>query len=375
MKLAVKDLIDMKGEVTSAGSQYRAFHASPARQDAACLRLARSREDVVFVGKTNLAELAMGTTGINHYFGTPKNPVRGWRTIPGGSSSGSAVAVASGAADVAIGTDTAGSIRVPAACTGTFGLKTTYGLVSLKGVYPLSPKHLDSVGPMAATLPNLVKGMGLLQGDFAGKHARAKAAKATARSIRVGRLYVPGTHAAMDKAIDDALARAGFTVVRLDETFVKRWEQAQKDGYKVAMVDGWLANRDFAGSREISILAKAAMLLGNLDYPDRYAEALSRRTNWRRTLAEQFTRVDVIALPTLQRVPKRIPLLRTDVIFEAEMLNSQNTVAVNYAGNPALAVPVPMQDDPTLASLQLIGPRQSEAQLLNAARFLVSQQE
>ena len=136
LRLAVKDLIDMKGKVTTAGSQYLAKNSPPARRDATLLGRAR-RPDVAIVGKTNLTEFALGTTGANEFYGTPINPIDRHR-IPGGSSSGSAVAVANEEADVAFGTDTAGSVRVPAACCGILGLKTTFGLVPLKGVFPLS---------------------------------------------------------------------------------------------------------------------------------------------------------------------------------------------------------------------------------------------
>ena len=98
------------------------------------------------------------------------------------------MALASGMADVAFGTDTAGSIRVPAACCGVVGLKTTYGLIPLEGVYPVEPEHLDTVGPMGKDIDYTVQGMELLQDGFAAKYAAAKAAKPTARSIRVGRL-------------------------------------------------------------------------------------------------------------------------------------------------------------------------------------------
>jgi amidase len=105
----------------------------PAAIDAECLAIARER-NVQIVGKTNLSEFSVTPAGLNEYFGTPKNPFSKWsKLIPGGSSSGSAVAIANGMADVAFGTDTAGSIRVPAACCGIVGLKTTFGLVSLKG--------------------------------------------------------------------------------------------------------------------------------------------------------------------------------------------------------------------------------------------------
>jgi amidase len=143
----------MKGLVTTAGSEYFAKTSPPATGDAECLAIARER-NVRIIGKTNLSEFAVAPSGLNEYFGTPKNPFSKWRKfIPGGSSSGSAVAVARGMADVAFGTDTAGSIRVPAACCGIVGLKTTFGLISLKSVLPIDPNHLDTVGPMAKDKP------------------------------------------------------------------------------------------------------------------------------------------------------------------------------------------------------------------------------
>jgi amidase len=148
LRLAVKDNIDMQGVVTTVGSKYVAKTGQPAAGDAECLAIARKRK-VQIVGKTNLSEFAVAPSGLNDYFGSPKNPLsQKGELIPGGSSSGSAVAVASGLADIAFGTDTAGSVRVPAACGGILGLKTTFGLVSLKGVIPVEPRHLDTVGPM-----------------------------------------------------------------------------------------------------------------------------------------------------------------------------------------------------------------------------------
>src|SRR6516165_3626067 len=133
----------MKGVVTTAGSEYVAETSPPATSDAACLAISRAR-NVQIVGKTNLSEFAVAPSGINDFFGTPRSPLSKNRSrIPGGSSCGSAVAIADGLADVAFGTDTAGSIRVPAACCGIVGLKTTFGLVSLQGVFPIEPEHLD----------------------------------------------------------------------------------------------------------------------------------------------------------------------------------------------------------------------------------------
>ena len=120
---------------------------SPPTRDAACLARLRAA-DVAIVGKANLHELACGGTGVNPHFGTPVNPFDP-TCIPGGSSSGNAVALADGEVDIAIGSDTAGSIRNPSACCGTAGLKTTWGRIPLDGVWPLAPS-LDTVGPDGA---------------------------------------------------------------------------------------------------------------------------------------------------------------------------------------------------------------------------------
>ena len=227
IRLAVKDNIDLKGVVTSVGSEYVAKHNLPAASDAACLAIARQR-DVRIVGKTNLSEFTAAPSGMNDYFGTPRSPLtRRRRLIPGGSSSGSAVAVAQGSADVAFGTDTAGSVRVPAACCGIVGLKTTFGLVSTKGVFPVEPKHLDTVGPMGKDVAHVVEGMDLLQNGFAARYQTAVAAKPSAKKIRIGRLYLSGTDSKVDKAVDEALAKAGFRVTRFGPKFQKEMGSGQ----------------------------------------------------------------------------------------------------------------------------------------------------
>src|ERR1022692_5330284 len=143
LRLAVKDLIDLKGVVTTAGSEYVSKNDPPADRDATCMALARAR-NVLIVGKTNLSEFALSPSGFNRFFGTPKNPLnRRTNLIPGGSSSGSAVAVADGSADVAFGTDTAGSLRAPAGWCGGGGLEETFGLVSLRGGFPGWPEAID----------------------------------------------------------------------------------------------------------------------------------------------------------------------------------------------------------------------------------------
>ncbi len=371
LRLAVKDLIDVKGVVTTAGSAYFAKHNPPAERDAACLAIARER-NVQIVGKTNLAEFALGVSGVNSYFGTPKNPLNPkQRLIPGGSSSGSAVAVANGSADVAFGTDTGGSIRVPAACCGIIGLKTTFGLVSTKGVHPVSPKYLDTVGPMAKDIPRIVEGMDLLQRGFAGRYASAKAAHPTARGLRIGRIYVDGTDPQIDRAVDAVLAEKGFRVLVLDDAFKAEWEQAEKDGYTIASSSGWLSDREYAGKSGVSFLTRAVLALGAIQYTTNYEGAVARRAKWQRTMRRMFQKVDFIALPTLKTLPPKVPFFGASPAFEALVLLKQGTVAVNYAGNPAIALPIPI-DNKTVpkTSLQLIGPRLSEAGLVNAGRII-----
>ena len=145
---AVKDLIDVKGLATTAGA--RLFEHHIAAEDAAVIRRL-DRAGMVLLGKTNTVQFAFSGVGINHDHGTPHNPWSHEHYLPGGSSSGSAVAVAAGLVPMALGTDTGGSVRVPAALCGITGLKTTVGRISRAGVYPLS-WSLDSVGVLARSV-------------------------------------------------------------------------------------------------------------------------------------------------------------------------------------------------------------------------------
>lgn len=169
VRLAVKDLIDMQGVPTTAGCRAVANEAVPAAADAACMAGARSAGARI-VGRTNLHELALGVTGVNPWYGTPVNPLDA-RLVPGGSSSGSAVAVAAFEADVAYGSDTGGSVRIPAVCCGVAGLKTTWGRVPLRGVWPLSPSF-DTVGPMARERGRLGARYGAPRAGIRGRRPR-----------------------------------------------------------------------------------------------------------------------------------------------------------------------------------------------------------
>src|SRR5438552_15477732 len=161
--LAVKDLFDTAGIVTTYGSSIFADHVPTATAESV-RRL--EADGYANVGKTNLHEFAYGITSENQHFGTVPNPAAPGR-IAGGSSGGSAAALAAGLADAALGTDSGGSIRIPAACCGVVGFKPTYDLVPTDGCFPLAPSF-DTVGPMARTVEECEAMLGALATGFAG---------------------------------------------------------------------------------------------------------------------------------------------------------------------------------------------------------------
>lgn len=352
-RLAVKDLIDVAGVPTTAGSRAVERTTAPATADAACLAGARAAGARI-VGKTNLHELAMLPLGTNPWFGTPVNPLDP-ALIPGGSSSGSAAAVATGEADVALGSDTGGSIRVPAACCGITGLKTSYGRVPLDGVWPLAPS-LDTVGPMAATVDGLVTGMALLEPGFAPAAAPAR---------RIGRLRTTA-RPEIEQAVDEALKAAEFEVVTLD------W-----DGFAVGtnifttifLTEAWdtdhaLAEEhpDAVGDDIRQMLSMAGMFRPGLD------DARSQLAAWRQSLLDLFGQVELLALPTLPVFPPRLEDLTPDSLVNVIIEITQYTGLFNAAGTPCTAQPVRAAGTRMPASLQLVGPPRSEELLLATAR-------
>jgi amidase len=356
-RVAVKDLIDMAGLPTTAGSRPVADKAVPAERDAACiagLRAAMDAGRARFVGKTNLHELAYGITGINAAFGTPVNPLDPLR-MPGGSSSGSGTAVAAGEADIAYGTDTGGSIRIPAACCGITGLKTTWGRIPLAGVWPLA-SGLDSVGPMARDVAGVAAGMALLEPGFS-------VASTSPQTVGVLALDADPLVTA---AIDDALRTAEFDVVPVT---IPDLDQVIVASFVVLNAQAWQANKD--------LFAAAADQIGG-DVRDRLNQASTITTalvteaeaaiaRWRETLDGLWHRVDALAAPTLLGFP---PLLdEVHILWKLRALTSP----VNAAGVPALALPIPVPGrdaGPIPASVQLIGPRNGEERLLAAGARL-----
>ena len=340
-RVAIKDLIDVAGTPTTAACAVVARHAEPAQRDAACLAGLRAA-DVAIVGKANLHELACGGTGVNGHFGTPTNPFDP-ACIPGGSSSGSAVALADGEVDIALGSDTAGSIRNPSACCGIAGLKTTWGRISLEGVWPLAPS-LDTIGPMARDVSGVIDGMALLEPGFAA---------APDPSSVIGRVRLTDVDPALDAAVDAALAASELEVVEIE---LPGWDAAGDAGWAVMFHEFWNVDRH--------LYEEDAPALGD-DIVERieqgrevssaaYEAARSQRATWRAELAAALAQAPVLAWPTIAMFPTRI---------DGPVPNTRRTnLPINHAGHPSLALPIPTRGR-FPASVQLVGPDDSEDRL------------
>jgi amidase len=350
-RVAVKDLVDMEGVPTTAGCRAVERTAQPAAQDAECLKGFRAA-NARLVGKANLHELAMLPLGTNPWFGTPVNPLDA-ALIPGGSSSGSAVAVANGDADVAIGSDTGGSVRVPSACCGTTGLKTTHGRISLDGVWPLAPS-LDTLGPMAVDVAGCVLGMQLFEPGFQPAESSAQV---------VGRVRTSG-HPDIEAAIDGALRAAEIEVVTIEWDDLAPGVDVFAPIYFAEMceVDRQLVtdNPDAVGADIAGMVAAADLFLGAVD------EARRALVAWREAVFTLFDRVELLALPTLPIFPPRIDEIGLDNLLDVTIEITKHVALFNAAGTPCTAQPVPTGGR-LPASLQLVGPRNAEELLVTTA--------
>ncbi len=352
IRVAVKDIIDVAGVVTTAGCRAVADRAEPATRDASCLAGSRG-VGARLVGKANLQELAMLPIGTNPWFGTPINPLDAER-IPGGSSSGSAVAVVTDQADVAFGSDTGGSIRIPSACCGTVGLKTTHGRIPLDGVWPLAPS-LDTVGPMATTVAGTVAGMQLLQPGF----TPAPTAAGT-----IGRIRTNGDPA-IEAAIDAVLAAAGFDVVSLE------WDGLELGGQAfigIFFSEVWDVDHALVAEAADAIsddtkqaIAFADTVRGGVAHARRLHQAV------RASLSELFDQVELLALPTLPTLPPRLDEISSESLFNTCMQLVAHVAPFNVAGVPCTAQPVPVHGSRIPASLQLVAPHGGEELLLATA--------
>ena len=345
-RLAVKDAIDVAGLPTLVACEAVAVDARPAAVDAACVAAMRASGARV-VGKTRLTELCFSADGRSEPLDlTPRNPLHAGR-VPGGSSSGSAVAVATGEADVALGTDTGGSVRIPAACCGIAGLKTTYGRVDRTGVAVLADR-LDTVGPLARDVAGLVLAMGLLEPGFEPEAPHGVP--------RVARLRVEGVAPAVEAAVDRALADAGWLVDDLPLPDWSELDDAAGDllmrGAARALGPLLAAHGDLIGPRTRDRVRRS------LDTTDAQEQAaLDVVDRWRARLEAGLADHVALALPTIPVAP---PPLREAHPTRLTWL----TVSFNALGWPALALPVAGGPQDLPASLQLVAGPGAEERLL-----------
>lgn len=368
--VSLKDLFDVAGVATTAGG---AFAVEPATEDSAVAeRLASS--GAVLLGKTLLHEFAFGVTSVNPHFGAVRNPWAADR-IAGGSSGGSAASVAAGCGFGSIGSDTGGSIRIPAALCGVVGLKPTRGRVSLRGAIPLS-WTLDHAGPIART----VRDAALLYAAIAGHDARDPGSRdgpyedtlagieAGVAGLRVGVWAAglaqadPGVAQLVRSAIG-ALADAG---ARVSEVTLPRADELLPTQLTIIGTDAYAFHRerfDQAAERYGEDV-RTRIARGRDTTGAAYAAARRARSEIRAAFDAVFAAYDAIALPT---TVVTAPLLQgQDAVATAARLTAL-TSPFNLTGLPATSIPCGSSDGLPVG-LQLVGARWHEARLLRIAR-------
>jgi amidase len=278
--------------------------------------------------------------------------------VPGGSSSGSAVAVAAGLVDFALGTDTGGSIRIPAACCGVYGLKPTYGRVSRDGVHPAT-SSLDCVGPFARDLRQLEAAMALIDPTYTSLPTPA--------SVHVG---VPAVDAApsIAQAVERALTESGAQQQPLQLT---SFGAAFSAGLAIIAFENWATYGHLIDSPSLGADIRTRLLAARDVSRDAYAAAEVVRTTFRAEVDAALEHVDVIALPTLRDFPLRL----TDTKDAKSVLQTTALVRqFNLSGHPALTVPLD-PGAPLPVSLQLVGRHGGDAALCAVARHLIAARE
>ncbi|MFP5513706.1 MAG: amidase [Alphaproteobacteria bacterium] len=337
--VAIKDSIDIAGVPTRAGSR-SLDDAPPAAENAEIVGnlLAAGWR---IAGKTTMHELAFGTTGINRWAGTAPNP-KFSDFVPGGSSSGSAAAVAAGLVDAAVGTDTGGSVRIPAACCGVFGLKPTFGRVSRQGAMP-ARSTLDCVGPFAADMKRLVACMAAIDPSFGPLPA-------------IGDMVGDGvTIGLLETDADDGIAAAVRAAVEaaglpVEPVALNGMRAAFEAGLSVINVETWAA---CAALLETGLVGEdVAFRLRNAarTAPEDLARAEAVRDAFTAEVDALLARVPVIALPTMAGPP---PLV-ADAGDTSRLVRMTTLVRpFNLSGHPAIAVPLPPVGGAP-ASLQLV---------------------
>ncbi len=342
MPVSIKDLFDVAGETTRAGSIVRQ-DAGPAAADAAIVRRLKGA-GAILVGRTNMTEFAYSGIGINPHYGTPANPWdRENRRIPGGSSSGAAVSVADGMAIVGIGTDTGGSVRIPAALCGLAGFKPTARRVPQDGCFPLS-FSLDSIGPLAAS----VDCCALIDAVMAGDDP-APLPDIPAKGLRLGiaqSLVLDGLEEPVVAAFEVALTRlsaAGARLIDLPFAILADIPQLSTAGGLSAAEALALHRRDLESRRQDFDHRVAARILNGAKISGAdYVDLLQARARYCREADALTAPFDAVLMPTNPRVAPPIADLEADdaAFGEANLAMLRNTAAFNFLDRCATTLPI-----------------------------------
>ncbi|WP_377291872.1 amidase [Rhizobium sp. SG2393] len=351
-RVAIKDCIDIAGLVTRCGSRAYADAAPAAVDSAVVARLIAAGCNIV--GKARLHELAYGMTGVNAFEGTPVNP-RWPDRIPGGSSSGSAVAVASGLVDFAIGTDTGGSVRQPAICCGVIGLKPTFGLVDRAGTLP-AESSLDCIGPIARTIDMIDRAMAIIANDY-----RADALQ------KPPRLALLRTDERLDPEMGEAFQAVAAHSGEIDHLLLPHFDEAFSAGMDVIASETLTAHRERLdagapfGADILTRLQRARAL------PDAALAAASQvRALFTTAVDAALETSDVIVTPALPQAPPRL----SEAADPARVLPLTLYLRpFNLSGHPAIVLPV-VTTGGLPSGVQLIGRKGADAWLVAAARWL-----
>jgi Asp-tRNA(Asn)/Glu-tRNA(Gln) amidotransferase A subunit family amidase len=335
LPISIKDLFDTQGEVTLAGSVVLRDHP-PAEQDAPVVARLRAA-GAALLGKTNMTEFAFSGVGINPHYGTPGNPADTSR-IPGGSSSGAAVSVAGGSCVAAIGSDTGGSIRIPAALCGLVGFKPTMRRVPVAGIVPLSPS-LDTLGPIAHSVEDCL----LIDSVIADTPLQPE--RITLAGLR---LAIP-----LDVVLDDMdslvahafsravslLSAAGVEVVDVSMPMLREAPQINR----FSPIEAFAWHQTLLETREDVYDHRVVQRIrqGEHQSPDALNEHRAARADWIRRVGAALTDFDALLMPTVPIVaPQIAPLLASDtVFFEANRLLLRNPSLINLLDGCAISVP------------------------------------
>jgi aspartyl-tRNA(Asn)/glutamyl-tRNA(Gln) amidotransferase subunit A len=338
--VSIKDLFDVAGEPTRAGSKILAGEARPAAADAPIVRRLRAAGAVI-VAKTNMSEFAFSGVGANPHFGTPGNPVDRQR-VPGGSSAGAAVAVADGMCEIAIGSDTGGSVRIPAALCGIVGFKPSRQRVPTAGAFPLS-FTLDSVGPLARTVADCADADAVMAGE-----SPAPLEPAPLSGLRFGvaqGLPLESLEETVSNAFGAALDRIGAAGVHIGNEKLPLFADMSGVNAKGGIVapEACAIHRDRLKRRAADIDPNVRVRIerGCAIPAADYVDMMQERARLVRAMDARLSDLDVLVMPTTQIVaPTIAEVAAPDVFGRRNAALLRNPAIVNFFDLTAISLPL-----------------------------------